>query len=111
MAAELAKHLNPIKEGLKDLTRCTPAMQDKMEDIPATTSSHDKAIQDLQEQIRSLEEAQEDLNSRSHRNNIRITADMLNSALQETFCGLLPEAPPAELLLDHAHKALRHHRQ
>ncbi|CAH2250665.1 Hypothetical predicted protein [Pelobates cultripes] len=51
MATELAKH---IKAGLD-------AIEDKMEDLTTTTSNHDSAIPDHQDQLCNLE----DLNNRS----------------------------------------------
>ncbi|CAH2316905.1 Hypothetical predicted protein [Pelobates cultripes] len=51
MAAELTKHLAPIREGLEDLTSRTLAVEDKMEEISTTTSNHDRALQELREQV------------------------------------------------------------
>ncbi|CAH2319207.1 Hypothetical predicted protein [Pelobates cultripes] len=114
VAEELTKHLAPLKEGLTDLTKRTQALENKMEEVTATTSTHEASIKELQEQFTYLEDMQEDLNNRSRRNNIRIrglpepsTPEALTAILHEAFSSLLPDALPSDLLLDRAHRALR----
>ncbi|CAH2305965.1 Hypothetical predicted protein [Pelobates cultripes] len=114
MAAEFFRHLTPITESLNDLTRRTTAIEDQLDRTSTQAQTNETAISALQDQVRLLEEAQEDLNNRSRRNNIRIRGvpetvgiDMLAPTLRELFCSLLPEASPAELLLDRAHRALK----
>ncbi|CAH2313009.1 Hypothetical predicted protein [Pelobates cultripes] len=114
MTAEFTRHLTPITEGLSDLTRRTTAIEEHLDQTSTRSRENETAIAALQEQVHQLEEAEEDLNNRSRRNNIRIRGvpemvgiDALASTLRELFCGLLPEASPVELLLDRAHRALR----
>ncbi|CAH2221759.1 Hypothetical predicted protein [Pelobates cultripes] len=85
-----------------------------MEEVTATTSTHEASIKELRGQITYLEDMQEDLNNRSRRNNIRIrglpessTPEVLTTMLHKAFSSLLPDAPPSDLLLDRAHRALR----
>ncbi|CAH2247658.1 Hypothetical predicted protein [Pelobates cultripes] len=99
VAEELTKHLAPLKEGLTDLTKRTQALENKMEEVTATTSTHEASIKELQEQFTYLEDMQEDLNNRSRRNNIRIrglpepsTPEALTAILHEAFSSLLPDA-------------------
>ncbi|CAH2306947.1 Hypothetical predicted protein, partial [Pelobates cultripes] len=47
MAVEFSKHLAPIREGLEDRTKRTLAVEEKMEDLSTTTSTHDRALQEL----------------------------------------------------------------
>ncbi|XP_063297700.1 adhesion G protein-coupled receptor F5-like [Pelobates fuscus] len=114
VADELTKHLAPLKEGLTDLTKRTHTLENKMADVTAITSSHEATLKEVQGQIAYLEDLQEDLNNRSRRNNIRIRGlpessapEALNAMLHEAFSSLLPDAPPSDLLLDRAHRALR----
>ncbi|CAH2225287.1 Hypothetical predicted protein [Pelobates cultripes] len=114
MATEFDRHLTPIREGLIDLTHRTSTIEEQLDLTVTRTTATENAITALQEQLRQLEEAQEDLNNRSCRNNVRIrgipetvTIEALGPTLRELFCGLLPEATPAELLLDRVHRALR----
>ncbi|CAH2275579.1 Hypothetical predicted protein [Pelobates cultripes] len=74
-------------------------MEDKMDQVTSNSTNHEQAVQALQEEVWILEDAHEDLNNRSRRNNIRIkglsesvTIDTLSATLRETFWG---EAPPA----------------
>ncbi|CAH2276919.1 Hypothetical predicted protein [Pelobates cultripes] len=76
--------------------------------------AHGSELQNLRDQLRSLEDTNEDLNNRTRRNNVRvrgipesILTDLLTDTLTEVFKNLLPEATAADLLMDRAHRALR----
>ncbi|CAH2321451.1 Hypothetical predicted protein [Pelobates cultripes] len=111
VAEELDKKLGPIMEGMADLKSARrPLNQKAMEVVQA----HGGELQDLREQLRSLEDSNEDLNNRTRRNNIRvrgipetISTELLTATLTEVFQHLLPEASTADLLMDRAHRALR----
>ncbi|CAH2300978.1 Hypothetical predicted protein [Pelobates cultripes] len=60
VAEELQKHLQLLHEGLTDLAMWTHEVETKMEDTITTVNSYDSAIQKLKEQIKSLDEAQEE---------------------------------------------------
>ncbi|CAH2249014.1 Hypothetical predicted protein [Pelobates cultripes] len=114
VAEELPKNLQPLHEGLTDLAMRTHEVEAKIEDTASAVHSHDLAIQELREQIKCLEEAQEDLSNRSRRNNIlirgipeTISMELLQPTLTEAFQSLLPESLKAEPLMDRAHRALR----
>ncbi|CAH2295911.1 Hypothetical predicted protein [Pelobates cultripes] len=71
VAEELEKKLGPIMEGMADLTARTHATKTKMAEALETVQAHGGELQDLREQLRSLEDSNEDLNNRTRRNNIR----------------------------------------
>ncbi|CAH2310986.1 Hypothetical predicted protein, partial [Pelobates cultripes] len=71
VAEELDKKLGPIMEGMADLSARTQATETKMAEAMETVQAHGGELQALREQLRSLEESNEDLNNRSRRNNIR----------------------------------------
>ncbi|CAH2219428.1 Hypothetical predicted protein [Pelobates cultripes] len=114
VAEELDKKLGPIMEGMADLSARTQATETKMAEAMETVQAHGGELQALREQLRSLEESNEDLNNRSRRNNIRVrgipetvSTELLTDTLTEAFRNLLPEASNADLLMDRAHRALR----
>ncbi|CAH2250291.1 Hypothetical predicted protein [Pelobates cultripes] len=114
VAEELDKRLCPILEGMADLSARAQATEAKMVDTDERIQAHGTEIQYLRDQLRSLEETNEDLNNRTRRNNIRvrgipetISTDLLPDTLTEVFQNLLPEATAADLLMDRAHRTLR----
>ncbi|CAH2326912.1 Hypothetical predicted protein [Pelobates cultripes] len=114
VAEELDKRLCPILEGMADLSARAQATEAKMADTDERIQAHGTEIQYLPDQLRSLEETNEDLNNKTRRNNIRvrgipetISTDLLSDTLTEVFQNLLPEATAADLLMDQAHRALR----
>ncbi|CAH2323282.1 Hypothetical predicted protein [Pelobates cultripes] len=71
VAEELDKRLCPILEGMADLSARAQATEAKMADTDERIQAHGTEIQYLRDQLRSLEETNEDLNNRTRRNNIR----------------------------------------
>ncbi|CAH2312231.1 Hypothetical predicted protein [Pelobates cultripes] len=114
VAEELDKRLCPILEGMADLSARAQAAEAKMADTEEIVQAHGSEILHLRDQLRSLEDTNEDLNNRTRRNNIRVrgvpesvSPDLLTDTLTEAFQHLLPEATTADLLMDRAHRALR----
>ncbi|CAH2276971.1 Hypothetical predicted protein [Pelobates cultripes] len=71
MTAKFTRHLTPITEGLSDLTRRITAIEEHLDQTSMRSRENETAIAALQEQVRQLEEAQEDLNNRSRRSRDR----------------------------------------
>ncbi|CAH2253553.1 Hypothetical predicted protein [Pelobates cultripes] len=97
---------------MEDLVARTQATENKMKELVETVQTHVTEIQELREQIRTLEEANEDLNNRTRRNNIWVRGllemaftELLPDSLLAVFQHLLPEASAADLLMDRAHQA------
>ncbi|CAH2282126.1 Hypothetical predicted protein [Pelobates cultripes] len=114
VAEELDKRICPILEGMADLSARAQAAEAKMADTEEIVQAHGSEILHLRDQLRSLEDTNEDLNNRTRRNNIRVrgvpesvSPDLLTDTLTEAFQHLLPEATTADLLMDRAHRALR----
>ncbi|CAH2311701.1 Hypothetical predicted protein [Pelobates cultripes] len=101
MASELTKHLTPIKEGLRDLAQRSTDIEERMDQATLRTDTHKWAIEELRDQVRELEEAQEDLNNRSRRSNIRIRGIPESVEIPPSVNSSVAYSP-AELLLDRA---------
>ncbi|CAH2221201.1 Hypothetical predicted protein [Pelobates cultripes] len=65
VADELDRKLGPIMERMADLTARTQATETKMAEAMETVQAQGGELQDLREQLRSLEEYNEDLNNRT----------------------------------------------
>ncbi|CAH2273468.1 Hypothetical predicted protein [Pelobates cultripes] len=101
-------------KNMADITACAQATEANMAEVQESVHTHEGALRYLRDQLRVLEDANEDLNNRTRCNNIRVrgvpesvTAELLMDTLQNVFTHLLPEATMADLLMDRAHRALR----
>ncbi|CAH2327674.1 Hypothetical predicted protein [Pelobates cultripes] len=114
VAEELERKLSPIMEAMADLTARTQATETKMEGVQESVHAHTEELQDLRDQLRILEDSNEDLNKRTRWHNIRVrglpetvSTDLLPDTLTRVFQYLLPDATMTDLLMERAHHALR----
>ncbi|CAH2296395.1 Hypothetical predicted protein [Pelobates cultripes] len=97
-----------------DLMARIQATESKTEEVMETVHTHEAELQNLRDQLRYLEEFNEDLNNKTCRNNIRVrglpetvSTELLPETLTTIFQNLIPDAIAADLLMDHVHHALR----
>ncbi|CAH2285171.1 Hypothetical predicted protein, partial [Pelobates cultripes] len=114
MAVELEKHVAGLKADLDALTSRTSQTETHITGLLTKTKTQSQDITALHEKIIQLEDGMEDLNNRSHRNNICIrgmTESMATNAILSTigeiFQSLLLEVSTPELTINRAHWALR----
>ncbi|CAH2291914.1 Hypothetical predicted protein [Pelobates cultripes] len=92
---------------MAELAARAQVTEHKMEEVAEAVSSHDTDLQDLREQLRLLEETNEDLSNRTRRNNIlvrglpeSVSTELLLDTLTSVFQTLLLTATAADLLMD-----------
>ncbi|CAH2301339.1 Hypothetical predicted protein, partial [Pelobates cultripes] len=71
-AAELEKQITGLKGNIEALTSRTNRAETQIAGLTQKSEAHRREMGNMQDRLLQLEDGLEDLNNRSHRNNIRI---------------------------------------